>query len=122
EWLPGYMFPQFQPRLLTTLDNYIVLANSKATLENLIKQYNQGHTWANSPEQKAFLGTLLDQAHYSVFINLKQAWPQLIQALKPKWKAIFKEQAATLQQFKQASLQVIPDQEDPNSHYLSLVV
>jgi hypothetical protein len=122
DWLPGYLFPWFQPRFLTTLDHYLVLADSKAALEGFIKQYNQGHTWANSPAQKEFLGTLLDQAHYSVLVNLQQAWLLLAQALKPHWKAIFDKHEPSLKNFIQASLQVVPDQKNTNNHYLSLVV
>jgi hypothetical protein len=120
DWLPGQLFPDFQPRLLTTIDNYIVLADSKSALEKLINQYSQGHTWANT--HKAFLSSLLDQAHYSVLINLQQAWPQIIQAMKPSWKAFFNQHASQWQHFNQASLQVIPDKSDSSSHYLSLIV
>jgi len=120
-WLPGHLFPTFQPCLLTTLDNYVVLTDSKTALEQVITQYKQGKTWANTPYQQAFLSNLLAQANCRLFVNIQQAWPQLIQALKPAWKT-FLQQHATLKNFNLASLQVIADKKDTNSFYLSLLV
>jgi hypothetical protein len=122
KWLPGYLFPDFQPTLLTNLGNYIILATRKTALRNFIQQYNQGNTWANSHQQKAFLENLLDQAHYSLFVHIEKAWPQLMQMLKPQWQTIIAAQKDDLQNFKQTSLQIVPDQHNAHSYYISLVV
>ena len=121
DWLPGQLFPGFQPSVLTTLDNYVLLADSKAALENFIKQHSQGNTWAKNTDQQAFLGSLLEQAHCRLFVNIQQAWPQLMQALKPAWKQFFEEQQIR-KNFKQASLQIIPEKQDTTSQYLSLLL
>ncbi len=64
----------------------------------------------------------MDKSHYHILINLQQAWPQILQALKPTWKQFLDEQGSTLQHFNLASLQFIPDKDPTHGHYLSLVL
>ncbi|MEM7055471.1 MAG: hypothetical protein AAF392_01125 [Bacteroidota bacterium] len=121
-WLPGNLFPSFQPHFLTMLDNCIILANSSTALETLEKQYMQGKTWANTAHQRSFLDSTLEQAHFSLFVNTQQAWSPTIHALKPAWKSLFERHAAALQCFAQASLQLVYEEQDTSSCYLSLLL
>ena len=121
-WLPGKLFPSFQPHFLTTLDNYIILANSSTALETLAKQYTQGKTWASTAHQRVFLDSTLEQAHFSLFVNTRQAWSQIIHALNPAWKAVFEKHATALQRFEQASLQLVHQKQDTSTCYLSLLL
>lgn len=121
-WLPGKLFPSFQPHFMSMLDNCIILATSSTALETLGKQYMQGKTWANTAHQRRFLDSTLEQAHFSLFVNTQQAWSQIMHALKPAWTSLFEKHAAALQCFAQASLQLVYEEQDTSSCYLSLLL
>lgn len=121
-WLPSKLFPAFQPYCLTVLDDYLILANSRTALETLGKQCTKGKTWANIAHQRAFLSSTLGQAHFSLFVNTQQAWPLLVNALKPTWATLFETHAASLQRFEQASMQLVHEKQNTSTCYLSLLL
>lgn len=122
-WLPSKIFPDFQPHWLTMLDSHLILANCSTALEILKEQYKKGKTWANTMQQQSFFNTTLEQAHFSLWINTYQAWPLLINALKPTWQPLFETHAASCQRLEQASIQLIHEKQvTPTTSYLSLVL
>jgi hypothetical protein len=110
-WLPGQLFSTFRANYITHIDDYIVLADSQLGLKTWHTQYQQGKTWANAPQQKAWLENTLDQAQLSIFINLQRIWPQVIHSLKPSWQQVFETHADTFLKFRYASLQVLHEQD-----------
>lgn len=110
-WLPGQLFPAFEANYVTQIDDYIVLANSQLGLRTWHTQYHQGKTWANAPQQNAWLENTLDQAQFSLFVDLQKVWPQVIRSLKPTWQQVFEAHADALQKFHYASLQLLQEQD-----------
>lgn len=91
-WLPQMLFPDFSPKFLTTVDNYLVLTNSFEALQTVATAYTQGTTWA----QKAYgahqlLASIAGQATLHTFVDLKMAHQWLLQQLKPAWAIRFEK-------------------------------
>ena len=119
-WLLGQLFPTFEANYLTQVADYIVLANREGALQTWYGQYQQGKTWANTPTTQAWLASTLEQAHFSLFVDLKKAWPQLIQALKPAWQQVCETHADALQRFAYGNLQLL---HEPNvGAYMSILL
>ncbi|MCU0318134.1 MAG: hypothetical protein MUC61_02195, partial [Amoebophilaceae bacterium] len=106
-WLPGLLFPSFEAHYITQIDDYIVLANSQAGLQTWYTQYQQGQTWANVPQQKTWLESTLDQAHFSLFVNLRKVGDRIAHAFHPIWQQVGKEYTHVFQNFRYASLQLL---------------
>ena len=106
-WLPGLLFPSFEANYITQIDDYVVLANSQVGLQTWYAQYQQGKTWANTPQQKTWLTSTLDQAHFSLFVNLRKVGDRVAHAFHPTWQRIGKEYAHVFQNFRYASLQLL---------------
>ncbi len=119
-WLPGQLFPAFEANYITQIDDYIVLANSQVGLQTWHTQYLQGKTWANAPQQNAWLESRLEKAHFSLFVDLKKAWPQIIHSLKPAWQQVCKTHADALQKFQHVSLQLL--HEPDTGCYISILL
>ena len=119
-WLPASLFPAFSANCMTQMDDYIVLANSQTGLQTWYTQYQQGKTWAHAAPKAAWLESTLDQAQYSLFIDLHKAWPQVTHALKPTWKQVAEKNVDALQQFKYANLQLLHEQE--TGCYMSILL
>jgi hypothetical protein len=109
-WLPGHLFPAFEANYITQIDDYIVLADSQVGLQTWYTQYQQGKTWKKTPQQDEWLESILDQAQFSLVIDLQKAWPQVMRVLKPTWQQILKTHADTFQKFRYASLQLLHEQ------------
>lgn len=85
-WLPQMLFPHFTPRFLSTVDNYLILANSFEALQSLEKAYLAGNTCAkNDHTPHQLLANITDKATFSTFIDLKMANQWVLQQLKPAW-------------------------------------
>jgi hypothetical protein len=106
-WLPQYVFPRFTPMLLSTVDNYIIIASSLQALQVLEASYLQGTTWAQqgSPQHQ-FLSSTLEAATFSMFINIQAAHLWILQQIKPIWKAMWHKYLAALCKHGYASVQV----------------
>jgi hypothetical protein len=110
-WLPGHLFPAFEANCITHIDDHIVLANSQAGLQTWYTQYQQGKTWEKTLQQNNWLESILDQAQFSLFIDLQKVWPQVIHVLKPTWQQICKTHADVFQEFRYVSLQLLHEQD-----------
>jgi virulence-associated protein VapD len=110
-WLPKHLFPAFEANYLTRIDDHIVLANSQVGLQTWYTQYQQGKTWEKTPQQDEWLESILDQAQFSLFIDLQKVWPQVIRVLKPTWQQVFKTHADAFQKFRYVSLQLLHEQD-----------
>ena len=110
-WLPGQLLPAFEANYVTQIDDYIVLANSQAGLQTWRSQCRQGKTWSNDPQQNVWLESTLDKAHFSLFVDLKKAWPQIVHSLKPAWQQVCKTHADALQKFRHVSLQLLHERD-----------
>jgi len=110
-WLPGLLFPAFEAHYITQIDDYIVLANSQVGLQTWYTQYQQGQTWEHAPQQNEWLESILDRAQFSLFVDLKKVWPQVMHALKPAWQQVFETHADAFQKFRHASLQLLHEQD-----------
>lgn len=119
-WLPGQLFPAFEDNYITQVNDYIVLANSQVGLQTWHTQYRQGKTWANAPQQNAWLESALDKAHFSLFVDLKKVWPQIIHSLKPTWQQVCKTHADALQKFRHVSLQLLHERD--TGCYISILL
>jgi hypothetical protein len=119
-WLPGQLFPAFEANYITQIDDYIVLANSQVGLQAWHTQYQQGKTWANAPQQNAWLESALDKAHLSLFVDLKKVWPKIIHLLKPAWQQVCRTHADALQQFRHLSLQLLHERD--TGCYISILL
>ncbi len=119
-WLPGQLFPDFEAHYITQVEDYIVLANSQLALQTWYTQYQQGKTWAKAPAQNVFLESTLDQAHFSLFIDLPKAWPQILRLLKPTWQQVLEAHAGSLHKFLHASLQLLHEQD--TGCYMSILL
>ncbi|XWN35272.1 MAG: hypothetical protein ROO73_00535 [Roseivirga sp.] len=106
-WLPGQLFPTFEAQYLTQAEDCIVLANSQAALQTSQEQYRQGKTWAHASASKAWLESALDQAHYSLMIDVPKARLTVSKALKPAWQPVFEACTDLLQKWSHASLQLL---------------
>ena len=115
-WLTAPLFPDFRTQSLAQAEDYIVLANSPAALRTWQHQHQQGKTWAHAPQKQAWLASTLDKAHYTLFVDLPQAWPHISQALP----ALSTQAAAALKQLTQASLQLLHD--PAAGHYVSILL
>lgn len=106
-WLPQLVFPQFTPALLSTVDNYVVVANNLSALQALETSYLQGTTWAQqgSPQQQ-FLNNTLEAATFSMFVNMQAAHSWISQYLQPVWKTIWHKKLAELCTHGYASVQI----------------
>lgn len=114
------LFPNFEPRYLTLLDNYIILANSKTALETLFVQFHQGKTWAATKQQNLFLDNTLEKANLSLFVTMRKAWPQILHLLKPAWRQVFQTLTPSFQAFERIALQL--RYEAPNHFYTSILL
>jgi hypothetical protein len=119
-WLPGQLFPAFKASYITQVNDYIVLANSQIGLQTWHSQYRQGKTWSNTPQQNVWLESTLDKAHFSLFVDLKKAWPQIIHSLKPAWQQVCKTHAGAFQKFRHVSLQLL--HEPDTGCYISILL
>ncbi|MHA7877829.1 MAG: hypothetical protein ACX93T_02800 [Bacteroidota bacterium] len=99
-WLPGLLFPNFEAHYITQADNYIILAHSHADLQKWYAQHQHRENWHNTSNYNTWLGSTLEQAQFSLLIDIKKTWPQIMQSLRPTWKKIFKTHADALQWFK----------------------
>ncbi len=91
-WLPQMLFPHFTPRFLSTVDNYLIVANSFEALQTLEKAYLAGNTWAkNDHTSHQLLANITEKATFSTFIDLKMAHQWILQQLKPAWELKFKK-------------------------------
>jgi hypothetical protein len=119
-WLPGHLFPAFEAHYITQIDDHIVLANSRVGLQTWYTQYQQGRTWEKTLRQDEWLESILDQAQFSLFIDLQKVWPQVIHVLKPTWQQVFKTHADAFQKFRYASLQFLHEQD--TGCYMSILL
>jgi hypothetical protein len=110
-WLPGQLFPDFEASYITQVNDYMVLANSQVALQTWYTQYRQGKTWTNDPQKNAWLESTLEKAHFSLFVDLQQAWPQIIHTLVPAWQQVCETHAEALQKFRHLSLQLSHEQD-----------
>ncbi len=119
-WLTGRLFPAFEANYLTQVADYIVLANSQLALQTWYTQCQQGKTWANTPTKNAWLASNLDQAQFSLLVDLQKAWPQIMRSLKPAWQQVCEPHADALQSFSQGSVQLL---HEPNAGaYMSILL
>jgi len=123
-WLPAIVFPGFEPKLLTIVDNYLVVASNFSTLKQLQRSQAQGNTWANQQSgTHRFLASTLAYANFSMFINLQHAWPLIVQKLKPVWKALLDKHIANFQKFGYASFQFVnTPQNTQQPYYINLLL
>ena len=119
--LLSQLFPNFSARYLATLDHYIVLANSETALATLAEQYQNRQAWSNADQHHVFLNNMLDKANYSVLINIKKTWPQVMNVLKPVWQQMFAPYAQSLQAFEHLALQWAYEEECHN-FYTSILL
>ena len=119
-WLPGQLFPKFDAKYITQIDDYIILANSLVGLQTWHVQYLQGKTWTHTPQQNTWLDNALDRAQFSLFIDLQKVWPQVLHVLKPAWQQTFKTHADALQKFRHISFQLLHEQNE--GCYISILL
>lgn len=106
-WLPQLVFPRFTPLFLSTVDNYVVVANSLSALQALEASYLQGDTWAQQGSmQQQFLNSTLEASTFSLFVNMQAAYSWISQHLQPMWKTIWNKNLAAFCAHGYASVQV----------------
>eukprot|EP01132_Coremiostelium_polycephalum_P000311 gene311-400_t len=116
-WLPVALFPDFEPTLLTLVDNCLVLFSNVASFEQFKQAYNKGAMWSNQQSDAyRFVASTLPHANFNLFINLSYAWPSIASKLKPTWKALLEKQVPFLQQTGYASLQFVNGDQRKESH------
>lgn len=119
-WLTGQLFPDFEANYITHIDDYIVLANSPVGLQTWQTQYRQGATWVKTPQKNTWLESTLDEAQFSLLIDLSNVWPHVIHTLKPSWKQVFDTHADSFKKFRHVSLQL---QHEPDTGcYMSILL
>jgi hypothetical protein len=118
-WLPQFVFPHFTPLFISTVDNYVVVANHFSALQALEAAYLQGATWAQQGSaQYQFLTSTLEAATFSMFVNMQAAHAWIAPYLKPVWKAIWHKNLAEFCAHGYASVQMTNSstQEQPAGH------
>jgi len=65
----GDIINPLQNPFYTTVDNFVIFANSSAALQNWIEKYNFNHTLSNNPQFAPAIGLMQQQANFSLFIN-----------------------------------------------------
>lgn len=122
-WLPQYVFPSFTPLFLSTVDNYVVVANSFSAFQALEASYLQGTTWAQQgSSQQQFLTSTLEAATYSMFVNLQTAHARISQYLKPVWKALWHKNLAKFCNHGYASVQVTNSTKDQSAGHINILL
>jgi hypothetical protein len=124
DWLPSAVFQDFVPKLLTIVDNHIILANSFSALKQLHEAYVQNNTWANeNGRQQKFLASTLASANFSMFVNMEYAWSLVTQRLKPAWKAIVDKYVVNFKKYGYASFQFVnAPQVDQQPRYINILL
>lgn len=107
--LIGLLFPTFEAKYITYIDDYVVLSNSHTGLQTWHTQYQQRATWENDPQQNAWLANTLDQAQWNLWIDVQKVWPPFVTLLKPKWQQVYQQHANTLKRFR-INLQMVRNQ------------
>ncbi len=90
--LPASLFTSlmagFAESWITQHDNYLVVANSEAAMQDYLQQLQRGAVWADDERQAALLTETLRPANFSAFVRLNRAgtaiptdWPTGWQAL-----------------------------------------
>lgn len=114
------LFSGFVPHVMTVIDSYVVLANSKNALDRLSVHLQQGETWDNNATQRFFLERTLGKANFSVLVDIKKVWPILKNALKPSWRGVLEAHADSLKEFSRVAFQV--ENGAKNESYANLLV
>ena len=106
---PKYLFgPQFNGFVNTyyfTLNDYVILGSSIASIKSLIRNIENEKTWGRQLSYDQFIKTGLQEYNYSYTIDIQRYWSILLDKLNEKWKTEFIESEAFLKQFKLGSIQ-----------------
>lgn len=101
----GAEFAGFEESFYVHLDNYLVVGNSLPGIKSWLLDVERENTWGKSVPMYQFLEKTNQEMNWGYYVNLEQAWRQLVEAAEPGWKSFLEEQGPYLRQFNRLAIQ-----------------
>lgn len=102
----GAGFAGFEESFYVQLDNYLVVGSSIQGIKSLLLDVERDNTWGKSVPMYQFLEKTNQEMNWGYYLNLEQAWKQLVEAAEPGWKVFLEEQGPYLRQFNRLAIQL----------------
>lgn len=101
----GSTFSGFDQSFFTVVQDYLVIGSSISALKKMQRSIELEETWGKSIVLNEFLEGSLQEANMSFYVNLSQAWNQVINSLSDPWKSFFDLNEAVFKKFGLARIQ-----------------
>ncbi|MEQ9424807.1 MAG: hypothetical protein RJQ09_10340 [Cyclobacteriaceae bacterium] len=105
ELLLGSFADQFPSTFYLFYNNYLVLGNSINVLRDWYDDVQQENTWGKSVRVRKFLESTLQEANFSIYVNLVRSWELIQSGLNDEWKQFASENAFAVRQFEMGAFQ-----------------
>ncbi|MVN21948.1 hypothetical protein [Mucilaginibacter arboris] len=104
-YLLGEPFLHFKQPYFTVIDNYLLLANTQAAIDNYLQNYHNQHFLNEDQQYYAFNTLLAEQSNVSFFVHLPNSYPLLKNMLQPEFSKTFNQKNSGWKNYFAVALQ-----------------
>jgi hypothetical protein len=98
----------FDDCFFTTYRNYGIFTSSLPVLKQILEDIEVENTWSKSLRKNRFLQRANQEAVYSIYVDIPNAWRSLKDILKPEWKSIVEKNEYVFRNFQNLAIQFNP--------------
>lgn len=92
----------------TTYRNYGIFTASLPLLKQMLEDIRIENTWSKSLRKNRFLQRTNQEAVFSMYVDIPNAWPYIKHALKPSWEELLNQNEYVFKNFQNLAVQFNP--------------
>lgn len=101
----GQLFSAVENNYYTRIEDYIVFANSRSSIENFINILLSGKTLKQNENFKRFTDNVSDRSNLLCYFNIRNSINMLEEVLSPQWAAFVKDNPEVIRNFEALAVQ-----------------
>ena len=99
----GPLFDGFNETFYTTVDEYVLFAESIQTIKELVNDIENENTLGRSVGYNKFTTTTLEESNFKLVVNTYGLWEDLLDGISTEWKPFFQNSAKNIRSLRYLS-------------------
>ncbi len=99
----GPLFTGFEETFYTSMDDFILFAESIQTIKELVSDIENENTLGRSVSYNKFDANTLQESNFKLVVNTSGLWGEMVKKVNPHWEPFFQENANSMRSLRYMS-------------------